>query len=51
MKYMRLNCKVVSARWDEGEQQWHLQIQKMEGPNDVFEDKAHVLVNGSGVLK
>ncbi|BCS27009.1 flavin-containing monooxygenase [Aspergillus puulaauensis] len=50
MKYMRLNSKVVSARWDEDEQQWNLQIQKMEGSKEVFEDKAHVLVNGSGVL-
>lgn len=51
MKYMQLNRKVVDARWDEDDQQWHLKIRKLEGSSEVFEDKAHVLINASGVLK
>lgn len=50
MKYMQLNCKVIDARWDDDEQQWHLKLQNTIS-NEVFKDTAHVLVNASGVLK
>jgi cation diffusion facilitator CzcD-associated flavoprotein CzcO len=51
MKYMHLNSKVVDARWSEEDQQWHVKIQKTDEPNIIIEDKAHILINASGVLK
>jgi Predicted flavoprotein involved in K+ transport len=50
-KYIRLGHKVVGAFWDEQDQQWHVKIQKGDNSEDVFEDKGHILVNASGVLK
>ena len=50
-KYIRLEHKVVGAFWNELDQQWHVKIQKGDNPEDVFEDKGHVLINASGVLK
>jgi cation diffusion facilitator CzcD-associated flavoprotein CzcO len=50
-KYIRLDHKVVGAVWVEQDQQWHVKIQKGDNPQDVFEDKGHILVNASGVLK
>ncbi|CAI7674093.1 unnamed protein product [Penicillium viridicatum] len=49
-KYIRLEHRVVGAFWDELDQQWHVKIQKGDNPEDVFEDKGHVLINASGVL-
>lgn len=51
MKYMRLNSKVVDARWDEDSRQWNVTIQKTDDPEAVFQDKADILINASGVLK
>lgn len=51
MKYMRLNHKVVGAFWDENEQMWTVRVQEGEDPNNVFEDKANIFINASGVLK
>lgn len=51
MKYMRLNSKVVDARWNEEDQQWHVKIQRTDAPDTITEDKAHILINASGVLK
>ena len=50
-KYIRLEHKVVGAFWDETMQMWTIRIQKGDDPSTVFEDKAHVFVNASGVLK
>ncbi|KAF9631097.1 putative flavin-binding monooxygenase protein [Lasiodiplodia theobromae] len=50
LKYVRLSHTVVGAAWDEGEQQWRVRVQRGADADDVIEDKAHVLVNASGVL-
>ncbi|KAL3481115.1 hypothetical protein BJX99DRAFT_219065 [Aspergillus californicus] len=50
MKYMHLSSKVVHAKWDEEDQQWHVKLQKTDGSDTFFEDKAHVLINAGGVL-
>lgn len=50
-KYIRLEHKVVGAAWDETMQMWTVRIQKGDDPSTIFEDKAHVFVNASGVLK
>ncbi|KAF3391140.1 putative sterigmatocystin biosynthesis monooxygenase stcW [Talaromyces pinophilus] len=50
MKYMRLNTKVVDARWNEEDQQWHVRIQRTDEPDTLIEDKAHILINANGVL-
>ncbi|KAL4819975.1 hypothetical protein BDW67DRAFT_181685 [Aspergillus spinulosporus] len=49
MKYMNLNSKVVDARWNEDDQQWHVKVHQTES-DTVFTDKAHILINASGVL-
>lgn len=51
LKYVRLRHTVVGAAWDEEEQQWRVRVQRGEDADDVIEDKAHVLINASGVLK
>lgn len=51
MKYMRLNSEVVEAKWNEEDQQWHVKIKRTDAPDTIVEDKAHILINASGVLK
>lgn len=51
MKYMNLNSKVEDARWNEDDQKWHIRVEKTDEPGFIFEDKADVLINASGVLK
>ncbi|KAK0642619.1 putative sterigmatocystin biosynthesis monooxygenase stcW [Lasiodiplodia hormozganensis] len=50
LKYVRLSHTVVGAAWDEEEQQWRVRVQRGADADDVIEDKAHVLINASGVL-
>ncbi|KAG0649281.1 sterigmatocystin biosynthesis monooxygenase stcW [Hyphodiscus hymeniophilus] len=47
-KYIKLNTKVQSARWDEGAGKWRLILIAADGTQ--FEDECEILVNGSGVL-
>ncbi|KAJ5287308.1 hypothetical protein N7478_002994 [Penicillium angulare] len=49
-KYIHLNHQVIGASWDEHDEQWVIQIQRGDDPEDVFEDRGHILVNASGVL-
>lgn len=51
MKYMRLNTKVVDARWDEATHQWKVKLQSTSSPDYIVEDNADILINASGVLK
>ncbi|KAI5460705.1 steroid monooxygenase [Mariannaea sp. PMI_226] len=50
MKYIKLNHRVVGAFWDEDKQMWNIKVQRGENPDDIFEDKAHIFINASGVL-
>ncbi|KAJ4354700.1 uncharacterized protein N0V89_006437 [Didymosphaeria variabile] len=50
MRYIKLSHRVVGAFWNEEEKMWHVKIQRGDDPNDVFEDKAHVFINATGVL-
>ncbi|KAL4935626.1 hypothetical protein BDV06DRAFT_234137 [Aspergillus oleicola] len=50
MKYMHLSSKVTDARWDEDDQQWHVKLEKTDGSGVQSDDKAHILINASGVL-
>ncbi|EMR70578.1 putative flavin-binding monooxygenase protein [Eutypa lata UCREL1] len=50
MSYFKLSHRVVGASWNEGDQMWHVRIQRGDDPNDVIEDKANVFINASGVL-
>lgn len=50
-KYVRLNHRIVSAIWNEDDQLWHFKVQRNDNPDDVFEDKANIFINASGVLK
>jgi cation diffusion facilitator CzcD-associated flavoprotein CzcO len=49
MKYMRLNTKVIEARWDEEAGKWTLVLEDQIS-GEKYEDWCHVLVNGSGIL-
>lgn len=51
MKYVRLKHKVVGVWWQEETSEWLVKIQRGDDPEDVFEDRCHMLVNASGVLK
>ncbi|KAL4746798.1 hypothetical protein BDW72DRAFT_210132 [Aspergillus terricola var. indicus] len=44
---VQFRTKVISSIWNEDEGKWNLRLQRGE---EVFEDKADVLINGSGVL-
>ncbi|KAI2996385.1 hypothetical protein CBS147346_9395 [Aspergillus niger] len=49
-KFIRLDHRVVGASWEEDSEQWHVKIQRGDNPENVFEDRCHILVNASGVL-
>lgn len=51
MKYIKLNHKVVGAFWDEDQRMWNVRIQRGDDSDGIFEDKAHIFINASGVLK
>ncbi|KAL4757900.1 flavin-containing monooxygenase [Aspergillus foveolatus] len=44
---IQFKTKVISSIWNEEEGKWDLRLQRGK---EVFEDKADVLINGSGVL-
>lgn len=46
-KYVKLNHKVVSARWDEEKGQYEVEIQK---GGEMITDWCHILMNGSGLI-
>ncbi|KAN0120142.1 FAD/NAD(P)-binding domain containing protein [Hyaloscypha variabilis] len=48
-QYMKLNTKIVEARWDEQEGKWIIVLEDQVN-GDRWEDWCHVLVNGSGIL-
>ncbi|KAF2186725.1 FAD/NAD(P)-binding domain-containing protein [Zopfia rhizophila CBS 207.26] len=48
-KYMKLNSKVVEARWDDVEGIWNITIENQE-TKEISKDWAHVVVNGTGIL-
>lgn len=50
-KYIHLDHRVVGASWDEDSEQWQVKIQRGDNPANVLEDRCHILVNASGVLK
>ncbi|KAI7182438.1 hypothetical protein KC363_g8772 [Hortaea werneckii] len=46
-RYIRLEHKVIGARWLEDEGQWEVEV---EHQGKVFNDRCNILVNGSGLL-
>ena len=46
-RYMKLNTKVVEARWTEDEAIWKLTLED-QTTKDLWEDWAHILVNATG---
>ncbi|KIW09237.1 uncharacterized protein PV09_00163 [Verruconis gallopava] len=48
-KYMKLNSKVIENRWNEEEGIWKITVED-QNTKEKFEDWAHVLVNGTGIL-
>ncbi len=48
-KYVKFNTKVETAKWDDEDGVWRLEIMGPDGKR--FEDSCEILVNGSGVLK
>lgn len=47
---MKLNHEVIAADWDEEEGMWHVTVKDLLTGAE-FVDKAHVFINGGGVLK
>ncbi|CRK49023.1 hypothetical protein BN1723_008343 [Verticillium longisporum] len=48
-RYMKLNTKVVEARWDEPKGLWNLTLEDQR-TKASWQDWCHVLVNGTGIL-
>ncbi|EOO00866.1 putative 4-hydroxyacetophenone monooxygenase protein [Phaeoacremonium minimum UCRPA7] len=48
-KYMKLNTKVIEARWDEERGIWHLLLED-QVTNEKWHDWCHSLINGTGIL-
>ncbi|KAF2841012.1 FAD/NAD(P)-binding domain-containing protein [Patellaria atrata CBS 101060] len=48
-KYMKLNSKIIEARWDEQDGHWNLTLQNPQN-GAISKDWCHVFVNGTGIL-
>jgi len=48
-KYMKLNTKVIEAKWDEAKGIWNITLQD-QNTGSTWNDWAHVFVNGTGIL-
>jgi len=48
-KYIKLNTKVIGARWSDEEAVWHLTLED-QVTKEQWQDWAHVLVNGTGEI-
>lgn len=46
---MKLSHTVIGAQWNDDEGLWHVKVKGPDG--EEIEDTAHVLYNGTGVLK
>ncbi|RVX69048.1 hypothetical protein B0A52_06761 [Exophiala mesophila] len=49
LKYIKLQHKVVEARWSEDDQGWFVKVQNLAN-GSIVEDFCHVLLNCNGVL-
>jgi len=48
MEYIKLNHRVVEARWSEEDAQWHLTI---DHEGIMLKDQCHLLLSATGILK
>jgi hypothetical protein len=48
-QYVKFKHKVVGARWQEAQGQWHVGIERPDGSNAT--EKFDVTINASGILK
>ena len=51
LKFCRVNHLVTGCFWQEESQTWRVRVQKVDKPDEVFEDECNVLLNATGVLK
>lgn len=49
-RFIKLSHRVVGATWNEDEGIWKLKIENIT-TNEVFDDWAHFMISGSGILK
>ena len=49
-RFIKLRQKVVSAKWNESNSQWDLEIEDLE-TGTIYDDWCDFLINGSGILK
>lgn len=49
-KYVKLQKKVIGAKWNEERGEWLLTVEDV-ATGRFIEDNAHFLINGSGFLK
>lgn len=49
LKHIKLQHRVIGAKWDAEEGLWHV---KIRGPDEMeLTDTCHILINASGILK
>ncbi|EFX06152.1 flavin-binding monooxygenase [Grosmannia clavigera kw1407] len=50
LKYCHVNRLVTGCYWQEESQTWRVRVQKLDKPDEFFEDECNVLLNATGVL-
>ncbi|CAI6088645.1 unnamed protein product [Clonostachys chloroleuca] len=48
-KYMKLNTKVIEAKWEEDKGMWNVTLED-QASKGTWQDWCHVLINGTGIL-
>ncbi len=49
MKYVKLNSKIIEARFDEAQSKWHVKVQRTD-TNEIVEDTCDILYACLGPL-
>ena len=50
MQYIKLNHRVVEARWNEAASKWRVKVEDIE-KGRTFDDECDVLLSATGILK
>jgi cation diffusion facilitator CzcD-associated flavoprotein CzcO len=50
MQFIKLNHRVIEARWDELISRWRIKVEDIENAN-VIDDECDVLLSCTGILK
>ena len=50
MQFIKLNHRVIEARWDEARSRWRIKVEDIENAS-VIDDECDVLLSCTGILK